>query len=454
VAHEEILRRPSYGPHSRVVGERGARTRGNILDVALRQFCERSFFDVPVDDLAKAAGVSRATLYQYFESKDEIFAELLSECGAMLMRLISRLGPLGPTVRGFDNLHWWLGEWAWVYDRYASVFAQWDHIETSDTSFRPLVTGFVDAYAGRISERLTAAGFAGIDRAETAAALLLVVHRLNYLRHTGRTSGLSNEELLAGLAVVLQLVLFPDTPPEVLASQGARPAPAPASWSDPPPHPPPARPDRFAGLGERARRTVRLLLDAAARTFGARGFAGSNLDTVASDAGVARATLYRYFDDKIDVLTALAEQARDEVVATAVEFAGIARGDPHDGARLRRWLHHLVAISRRHAGVLRVWVERQPDDPRVQALGEEVTRSVRAAVAAALTSVQREYPLNLHAAALVLIALLERVPVGIAQQSRDVHEAEIVETMAAFIERGLLNGEPAARLQPPAAAAS
>jgi AcrR family transcriptional regulator len=423
-----------------VVGVRGAQTRQQILAVALEIFAERSFHDVSVDDLAKAAGVSRATLYQYFESKDEIFAELLEECGSTLMRLIRRLGPLGPTTQGFDNLHWWLGEWAWVYDRYATMFAQWDHIETSDTAFRPMVTGFVDAYAGRIAERLTAAGFAGIDRVDTAAALLLVVHRFNYLHHTGRGAGLSVDELHDGLAVVLQRVLFPETPPEVLATQGSRSAVAPAvSTAEVPiPHP---RVERFAGLGERAQGTVRLLLDSAARTFAARGFAGSNLDAVAAGAGVARATLYKYFNDKADVLAALAEEARDDVVVLAGKFAGLTR-EPDAGAALRQWLHDLVTLSRQHAGVLRVWVERQSDDPHVEALGEDVARAVRAAVVGALHSVQRDYELNLHVAGLVLVAVLERVPVGLAQQAREVPDSEIVETMAVFIERGLLDGTP------------
>ncbi|MCU1615643.1 MAG: putative TetR-family transcriptional regulator [Frankiales bacterium] len=448
MSSEEILRRPSYGSNSRVVGARGAQTRRHILAVALQLFGERGFHDVAVDDLARAAGVSRATLYQYFESKDEIFAELLEECGGTLMRLIRRLGPLGPTLQGFDNLHWWLGEWAWVYDRYATMFAQWDHIETSDTAFRPMVTGFVDAYAGRIAERLTAAGFAGIEGVDTAAALLLVVHRFNYLRHSGRSSALTVDEMVDGMAVVLQLVLFPDTPPEVLASQGSRSAGLPASWTADVPSPRPG-PDRFAGLRDRARATVRQLLDSAARTFAARGFAGSNLDAVAAGAGVARATLYKYFTDKHDVLAALAEEARDDVVSAAQRFGAIARS-PHAGTELRRWLDDLVALSARHAGVLRVWVERQPDDPRVQELGEEVTRATRAAVAGALTSVQRPYPLDLHVAGLVLIAVLERIPTGLVQQSREVPRAEVVETMATFIERGLLAGTPASE----AAAAS
>jgi AcrR family transcriptional regulator len=156
---------------------------------------------------------------------------------------------------------------------------------------------------------------------------------------------------------------------------------------------------------------------------------------------VARATLYKYFSDKADVLAALAEEARDDVVAVADRFGDTVQGR-HAGAELRRWLYDLIGVSRRHAGVLRVWVERSSDDPRVQLLGEEVRHATRSAIARALTGIPRPYPLDLHVAGLVLVAVLERIPAGLPQQSREVSDTEVVETMAAFIERGLLNRTP------------
>ena len=133
----EILRRDGYWPASPVVGRRGARTRQRIVVETLKLFETQGFHSTSVDAIAKAAGTSRATLYQYFESKDQIFVELLDECGAALMRVVRRLGALGPTSEGFDNLHWWLGEWAWVYDKYATMFVQWASIDTPDTDPRP-----------------------------------------------------------------------------------------------------------------------------------------------------------------------------------------------------------------------------------------------------------------------------------------------------------------------------
>ena len=124
----EISRRPAYGPNSPVVYERGARTRQQIVDAARALFEERGYHTILVDDIAKAADVARATLYQYFESKEHIFVELVEDSGAALNRLNRQLGPLGPTTEGFANLRSWLCDWAAVFDRYSAMFVQWTNV--------------------------------------------------------------------------------------------------------------------------------------------------------------------------------------------------------------------------------------------------------------------------------------------------------------------------------------
>jgi TetR/AcrR family transcriptional regulator of autoinduction and epiphytic fitness len=52
-------------------------SRGAIVDAAARLFLERGFGAVSMDELAVAAGVARRTLYNQFESKEEIFREML-----------------------------------------------------------------------------------------------------------------------------------------------------------------------------------------------------------------------------------------------------------------------------------------------------------------------------------------------------------------------------------------
>ena len=52
-------------------------TREGILDSALALFADRGYDRVRVEDIAKAAGVSRATFYNHFEDREEILAALI-----------------------------------------------------------------------------------------------------------------------------------------------------------------------------------------------------------------------------------------------------------------------------------------------------------------------------------------------------------------------------------------
>lgn len=51
-------------------------TRDAVVDTALQLFTERGYLAVRVEDIATAAGVSRATFYKYFAEREEILAEL------------------------------------------------------------------------------------------------------------------------------------------------------------------------------------------------------------------------------------------------------------------------------------------------------------------------------------------------------------------------------------------
>jgi AcrR family transcriptional regulator len=425
-----------------VVGERGARTRQLIVETTLDLFASQGFHDTSVDDIANAAGISRATLYQYFESKDQIVVELLEECGADLVRVIRRLGQLGPTAEGFDNLHWWLGEWAWVYDKYAIMFRQWAHIESPRVSVPTLVSGFVESYESRIAERLSKTGFSGPDLAGTASALLVVVHRVNYFRHSEKMRPVINDEvLLDTLAVILQQVLFPDTPARVLKGPhripvtSSQPRPMPRYSLD---HGGPS--ERFSQLSTRAGATVRQLLDAAAGTFAERGYRLSYVDHIVEDAGLARGTFYKYFKDKLDLLNVLSEEAAQQLLQSAEDFAVIRPG-PREPQALREWLQRFVDIYRQYAGVIRVWSEDDPAEESVQRGGTLVFRGLASAFERVFSQVKRPYPLDFPSASLVLVALLDRLPAAMHEQSH-ASEPQLIEIMAEFIERGLLNGRP------------
>jgi AcrR family transcriptional regulator len=59
--------------------ESQAQTREAILDAAARVFSERGFIGASVEAITEAAGYSRGAFYSNFESKEQLFAELLQE---------------------------------------------------------------------------------------------------------------------------------------------------------------------------------------------------------------------------------------------------------------------------------------------------------------------------------------------------------------------------------------
>ncbi|MDR1571400.1 MAG: TetR/AcrR family transcriptional regulator [Clostridiales Family XIII bacterium] len=70
--------RPGGGvfPGTAPNGER-AQKKGAILDAAFDIFLEKGFDSTKMSDIAGRAGIAKATLYEYFESKEGLFDELL-----------------------------------------------------------------------------------------------------------------------------------------------------------------------------------------------------------------------------------------------------------------------------------------------------------------------------------------------------------------------------------------
>jgi AcrR family transcriptional regulator len=62
--------------------------RQNILDAAAQLFGRAAYDAVQMDEVARAAGIGKPTLYRYFPSKDELFLEVFDEA---LRRLEERL---------------------------------------------------------------------------------------------------------------------------------------------------------------------------------------------------------------------------------------------------------------------------------------------------------------------------------------------------------------------------
>ena len=62
--------------------DRAAETRGRILDAALSEFADHGLAGARTEQIASAAGVNKALLYYYFESKEKLYAAALEMVAA------------------------------------------------------------------------------------------------------------------------------------------------------------------------------------------------------------------------------------------------------------------------------------------------------------------------------------------------------------------------------------
>src|SRR5215208_6795129 len=87
----------------------------------------------------------------------------------------------------------------------------------------------------------------------------------------------------------------------------------------------------------------RLIVEAAGRLFGERGYDGTRLDAVAAAAGVTKPVLYRHFADKTALYLAVLERHREDLGS----FAGAIPAKGTLEARLRAvlevWLDYVQA---------------------------------------------------------------------------------------------------------------
>ncbi|MGN5236860.1 TetR/AcrR family transcriptional regulator [Rhodococcus sp. SJ-3] len=436
MSENPIYRRASYGPSSPEVGTRGASTRRRIIEVSLELFAEHGFFGTSVDAIAKAADMSRATLYQYFPGKDEIFLELLDECGRALFRVARRIGPLGPTEVGFDNLNWWLGEWSWVFEKYSTMFVQWAVVATSESTVKPEINRFVANYNERVSRRLEESKLAGIEPRLAAMTMTALVHRVNLFIHTDRVYGRETQSIVDALSVFLQLFLFPETPASVLHSLKLRTVGTGViTLPDRPSTEGLSLADRTDELTKRATNTVRALVEAGAQQFRAKGYHRTSVDDIVDAAGFARGTFYKYFSEKQDLLTTLCIESANCALELAQDLRKINFADPDDTGS-RQWLKAFVAYMEHYAGSIDAWTERTADSKIVHGLGAHGQASLDASLLTVLSPHPRNYPFDPILSALILRAIVVRLPEAAREMEPPLTLDESIDLTLTAIQRG------------------
>ena len=66
--------------------------RSQLLDLGLQLFTEHTYDELSIDDIARAAGISKGLLYHYFPSKRDYYDEVVRRAAGHLVEVIAAVG--------------------------------------------------------------------------------------------------------------------------------------------------------------------------------------------------------------------------------------------------------------------------------------------------------------------------------------------------------------------------
>lgn len=356
---DAVLRRAPFSTNPRV-GERGQRTQQRILDAALQVFGEAGYHQCSIDRIAKVAGCSRISFYQYFSSKEDVFRHLAGQIARQITASIDALSPVTADAAGWDALRAWVSGYGDLHERYRAVFSTFQAAVETDEA---VAGGSLRAGArnvARFRTRLVATAVPARHLDATVDLLMKAITASFGIAATLRSAAPEDhprDRMDDAATDVFHRSLFGLLPGVNVHPPGATPpaalafGPAMLQVLD-------QRHD-VSSLTPAGRRTYDSLLRAGRTELVQRGFHGTRVDDIAAAAGLSHGAFYRYFDNKDQFARLLAGDAM-RTVSTA--FAGIPTAAVHDrsveaGAALRSWMRHYNTAQASEAALIRVWAD-------------------------------------------------------------------------------------------------
>jgi AcrR family transcriptional regulator len=184
-----------------------------ILESAERLLAEKTLGDIAIDQLARAAGISRPAFYFYFESKDAVLQALVERLAEAAYAAAEHWhedsgDPPEETIR--EGIAASARLWQQHGPVLRAAVQAWETAPESHRFWEEIVSRFVDASAGRI-RRERRAGRApedGPSAKALATALVWMNERCFYTASLGAESTLGERELVATLTAVWMRAVY------------------------------------------------------------------------------------------------------------------------------------------------------------------------------------------------------------------------------------------------------
>jgi AcrR family transcriptional regulator len=188
-------------PVSRHERADAARNRAKVLEAAEHLFAERDARTVTMGDIAKAAGVGRATLYRRYPDPGSVAVALLDEHERQLQeRLLSGPPPLGPGAPPSERLAAFYAAMIDLLDRHL-------HLALGAETGRPrLVTGAYRFWQAHVHELVRQAGVGDPD---ALADILLAPLAPEVYRSQRDDAGLTTSQVAGALGLLAERLLGP-----------------------------------------------------------------------------------------------------------------------------------------------------------------------------------------------------------------------------------------------------
>lgn len=120
------------------------RTRSELLESAKRQFVERGYAAVTVDDIASGVGCSRATFYLHFAGKPDVLQKIGAE--TMRQRAVGVYQDLDAVLSSGSRTEftaWTRRALAW-FEANQAILPAWDEAVALEPEFKPIARRAID----------------------------------------------------------------------------------------------------------------------------------------------------------------------------------------------------------------------------------------------------------------------------------------------------------------------
>ena len=196
----------------RVPGRRGRATRQRLLACTSDMLTTTSYRDVKVIDIARVAGTSPATFYQYFADVEEAVLELASSAAEEVPAILE---PLSADWNGPDGLaaarvlaaafvrHWDANHAALLFRNVAAEQGDRRFRRVRARALRPVL----DELARKIQASHPKTDSRGLHPVAAAAALASILERLAAYHRELEVVGVSREDLIETCARILHQIV-------------------------------------------------------------------------------------------------------------------------------------------------------------------------------------------------------------------------------------------------------